>query len=279
MAKGNYYDWIVKNWQDIPASVGRRPRNLEALDKWEWIESKNRERIGDYVAELQMIRTEWANLSPADFLEEVMQLKGQDSNFNPTTLEDSLMEYIRQNDHEMDSLAVDDLDDEGNVPDEAIRAKAMAPVDLILSITEEYGDIGNAMAYINRLKKLSDKNQRKDKDGTNNEPAVLVATMHAWKGLECEHLYTQMANGEFLLFTDADILFEKSTLSRAMALVVNEQLDHLSLIFKNIAQGLLLNAMMVDAGGGLFFLFKPWKVSDAKSKHFIGVGALVVDFR
>jgi glycosyltransferase involved in cell wall biosynthesis len=87
------------------------------------------------------------------------------------------------------------------------------------------------------------------------------------------HQGAQMAVGEFLLFTDADIVFEKSTLSRAMSLIVSEQLDHLSLIFKNIARGLLLNAMMVDAGGGLFFLFKPWKVSDPKNKHFIGVGA------
>jgi glycosyltransferase involved in cell wall biosynthesis len=87
------------------------------------------------------------------------------------------------------------------------------------------------------------------------------------------HQGTQAATGEYFLFTDADILFAKSTLSRAMSLMVNEKQDHLALVFKNIAKGWLLNAMMVDAGGGLFFLFKPWKVSDPKSKHFIGVGA------
>jgi len=87
------------------------------------------------------------------------------------------------------------------------------------------------------------------------------------------HQGAQAATGEFLLFTDADILFEPSTLARAMALVTGEGLDHLALVFKNIATGLLLNALMVDAGGGLFFLFKPWKVSDPNSKHFVGVGA------
>jgi glycosyltransferase involved in cell wall biosynthesis len=81
------------------------------------------------------------------------------------------------------------------------------------------------------------------------------------------------AKGEYLLFTDADILFARSTLSRAVSLMAAEGLDHLSLIFKNIAKGALLNAMMVDAGGGLFFLFKPWKVRDPKSKYFMGVGA------
>lgn len=87
------------------------------------------------------------------------------------------------------------------------------------------------------------------------------------------HTAAGIAGGEYLLFTDADILFEKSSLSRAMRLMLDEQLDHLALIFKNIAKGWLLNAMMVDAGGGLFFLFKPWKVRDPDSKNFIGVGA------
>jgi len=87
------------------------------------------------------------------------------------------------------------------------------------------------------------------------------------------HQGAMVAKGEYFLFTDADILFARSTLSRAMSLMVNEQKDHLVLIFKNIAKGWLLNAMMLDAAGGLFFLFKPWKVSDPKSKHFIGAGA------
>ncbi|GAB4336157.1 MAG: hydroxychlorobactene glucosyltransferase CruC [Desulfobulbaceae bacterium] len=81
------------------------------------------------------------------------------------------------------------------------------------------------------------------------------------------------ARGDFLLFTDADIHFERTTISRAMTLMTGEGLDHLALIFRNVARGLLLNAMMVDAGGGLFFLFKPWKVGDPRSRHFIGVGA------
>lgn len=82
-----------------------------------------------------------------------------------------------------------------------------------------------------------------------------------------------LAGGEYLLFTDADIHFAGSTLARAMKIMVEEQVDHLSLIFRNIARGLLLNAMMIDAGGGLFFLFKPWKASDPRSRYFVGVGA------
>lgn len=83
----------------------------------------------------------------------------------------------------------------------------------------------------------------------------------------------QLAAGDYLLFTDADIHFEKTTLARAMTLMVEEGLDHLSLIFRNIAQGFLLNAMMADAGGGLFLLFRPWLARDPHRKNFMGVGA------
>ena len=46
-----------------------------------------------------------------------------------------------------------------------------------------------------------------------------------------------IARGEYLLFTDADILFAGTTLARAMSLMVSEKKDHLVLIFKNIAKG------------------------------------------
>ncbi|HHO47886.1 MAG TPA: glycosyltransferase family 2 protein [Desulfobacteraceae bacterium] len=82
-----------------------------------------------------------------------------------------------------------------------------------------------------------------------------------------------LAGGEFLLFTDADIHFEPSTLARAMTLMADEQLDHLSLIFRHIGGGPLLNAMMIDAGAGLLLLFRPWKAGDPASGNFFGVGA------
>ncbi len=86
-------------------------------------------------------------------------------------------------------------------------------------------------------------------------------------------LGAEKAVGEFLLFTDADTIMEKSTLSRAVYHVVENSLDHLSLIFKNISKGWLLNSLILDSGCGLFLLFKPWKVKEKASRCFIGVGA------
>ena len=81
------------------------------------------------------------------------------------------------------------------------------------------------------------------------------------------------AQGEYLLFTDADILFEKTTLARAMGHVLANHLDHLSIIFENLTAGGLMNAGFIDGCGGLLLLFKPWKAKDPKSKNFMGVGA------
>lgn len=81
------------------------------------------------------------------------------------------------------------------------------------------------------------------------------------------------ARGEILLFTDADIVMESTTLSRAATYFVGEGLDHLSLIFRNVARGGLLNAMVVDALGGLFLLLRPWDVRKSGGHAFIGVGA------
>ncbi len=83
----------------------------------------------------------------------------------------------------------------------------------------------------------------------------------------------ELATGEYLIFTDADILMEKTTISRAVGHFVTEKLDHLCLIFKNIAEGWLLNGLILDSGGGLFLLFKPWQAKMAEKGSFIGVGA------
>ncbi|NTV12912.1 MAG: glycosyltransferase family 2 protein [Desulfobulbaceae bacterium] len=83
----------------------------------------------------------------------------------------------------------------------------------------------------------------------------------------------ERANGEYLLFTDADVILAPTTLSRAMGRVQSHNLDHLSIFFENIGGGGLLNAMFLDVGGGLLLLFKPWLAGDPQSQHFMGVGA------
>ncbi|MBW2490469.1 MAG: glycosyltransferase [Deltaproteobacteria bacterium] len=83
----------------------------------------------------------------------------------------------------------------------------------------------------------------------------------------------ERARGEYLLFTDADIIMETSSLARAMHHMLENGLDHLSMFFKSIAPGGLLNALILEAGGGLTLLLKPWRAKDPNSQRFMGVGA------
>ncbi len=87
------------------------------------------------------------------------------------------------------------------------------------------------------------------------------------------HCGAALAKGEILLFTDADIHMAPTTVARAVHRLEQAGLDHLCLIFKNKAKGWLLNSLILDAGTGLFLLFKPWLAGNPRSKRFMGVGA------
>ncbi len=81
------------------------------------------------------------------------------------------------------------------------------------------------------------------------------------------------ATGEYLIFTDADVQMEETTVARALSYVLDNTVDHLALFFRNVAPGWLLNSMILDAGANLLSILKPWKVGEPQSNAFVGVGA------
>ena len=109
-------------------------------------------------------------------------------------------------------------------------------------------------------------------------PGLIILDIHelpaGWLGKHhALHCGAALAKGEILLFTDADIHMAPDTVARAVHRLEQAGLDHLCLIFKNKAKGWLLNSLILDAGGGLFLLFKPWLAGNPKNKRFMGVGA------
>jgi cellulose synthase/poly-beta-1,6-N-acetylglucosamine synthase-like glycosyltransferase len=82
-----------------------------------------------------------------------------------------------------------------------------------------------------------------------------------------------LVSGEYLLFTDADVVMEPTTISRAVRVMVDQRLDHLSLLFQNMTRGWLLNCLILELGLGLFCIFRPWTVNQAGSRSFMGIGA------
>jgi hypothetical protein len=87
------------------------------------------------------------------------------------------------------------------------------------------------------------------------------------------HFGSEQATGELLLFTDADVVMEHSVISRAVAYLLREKLDHLAITPQPQMPGVLLG-MFVGAFTLFFGLYaKPWKASDPKSPRHIGIGA------
>jgi glycosyltransferase involved in cell wall biosynthesis len=81
------------------------------------------------------------------------------------------------------------------------------------------------------------------------------------------------ARGDLLLFTDADVIMEPTTMSRAVSYLNKERLDHLTLSPTLSMPSLTLRIFVT----GFYFFFslyaRPWKARDSKSLSHIGIGA------
>ncbi len=83
----------------------------------------------------------------------------------------------------------------------------------------------------------------------------------------------RQAECDWLLFTDADVMFRPDCLRRAISYAEAEAADHLVLFPKTIMKS--PGEKMMLAFFQLMFVFghRPWKVADPKAKDHIGVGA------
>ena len=81
------------------------------------------------------------------------------------------------------------------------------------------------------------------------------------------------ATGDWLLFTDADVLFKPDSLRRALAYAEAEQADHLVLFPRMIVKS-AGECMMIAFFQSMFvFGHRPWKVADPTRQDHMGVGA------
>ena len=81
------------------------------------------------------------------------------------------------------------------------------------------------------------------------------------------------ANGELLLFTDADILMTPDTLDRAAACIEREGWDHITAAPRAHLPGAVLGQFALYFGL-LFSLFaRPWAARNPRSRAHVGIGA------
>lgn len=82
-----------------------------------------------------------------------------------------------------------------------------------------------------------------------------------------------VAEGDLLLFTDADVMMRPDAVARAVGLLERERLDHLAVaprlrVGSPAARSVVAVFMMVFST-----FFRPWKARDPKSRSHIGIGA------
>jgi glycosyltransferase involved in cell wall biosynthesis len=83
----------------------------------------------------------------------------------------------------------------------------------------------------------------------------------------------EQATGDWLLFTDADVLFKPDVVRRALAYAESENADHV-VVFPRILMKTPGERMMIAFFQTLFtFGHRPWRVADPDTKDHMGVGA------
>jgi glycosyltransferase involved in cell wall biosynthesis len=81
------------------------------------------------------------------------------------------------------------------------------------------------------------------------------------------------ASGDWILFTDADVVFRQDAVRRAVVYAEREGADHLVLFPTMVMKSAGERMMMAFFQSQFVFAHRPWKVADPKSRDSIGVGA------
>lgn len=102
----------------------------------------------------------------------------------------------------------------------------------------------------------------------------LVELPDGWLG-KCNALArgAEIATGDFILFTDADVLFSRDTLAHAMAHVVHENADFLTILPEMITCSPGERMMILGFVQAFSIAFPPWRAMAPRSNRFVGVGA------
>ena len=88
------------------------------------------------------------------------------------------------------------------------------------------------------------------------------------------HVGQQRASGEWLLFTDGDVVFKPDALRRSVRYAIHERLDHLTLFPHMIPGGYWESSVIVFFSLAFMAGTKPFLVRDPRAKAaYVGIGA------
>jgi hypothetical protein len=106
-------------------------------------------------------------------------------------------------------------------------------------------------------------------------PVHIAALPEGWLGkVNALNRGLGASNGEFVLFTDADVHFAPGTLRKAVACCLHDGIDHLVACPSVWSAGLVVDSMIESFIRQFFtFVLPPWRVNERLPRAFIGVGA------
>lgn len=90
------------------------------------------------------------------------------------------------------------------------------------------------------------------------------------------HRGAQIANGAYLLFTDADVVMHPLTLRKALQHMIMQDLDYVTIAPQITMRRAALQVVAAIFGFVLLILFQPWKMRNPKSPCHIGIGAFTL---
>ncbi len=83
----------------------------------------------------------------------------------------------------------------------------------------------------------------------------------------------ERAAGDWLLFTDADVVMDPTVLKRAIRYATEQRIDHLPVLPCIRMPSWFLEAFVVTFGVYFTAFLRPWKAKDPKSRCHVGIGA------
>jgi glycosyltransferase involved in cell wall biosynthesis len=87
------------------------------------------------------------------------------------------------------------------------------------------------------------------------------------------HLGAREAEGDWLLFTDADVRFSSRCLEDAVGYALRENLDHLTLASEIISRGVALKSFVAAFSLVFEVTQRPWRAADPRAREAVGVGS------